>query len=265
MSPSQLSAKILRTERLADDVFRITLLAEEIARSAKPGQFVMVRTSPNHDPLLRRPFSIHQATADGRVQILVKVVGKGTRLLAEAAEGGQLDLVGPLGRGFSTSAQGPLCIIGGGIGIAPLFFLARELIRSREPAEILVLLGAKNSDELQPLADDFARLGLPLRLATDDGSLGHHGFVIDLMEEGMAADKPWQVYTCGPYPMLRGVAEKCAARHWRCQASLETMMACGISACLGCALPRASSSEASGYLHACKDGPVFEAREVLWL
>lgn len=257
----QLMAEISKAERLTTDIFRISLLAPDIAAVARPGQFVMLRPGGLLDPLLRRPLSIHQTTAAGLVQVLFKVIGKGTALLAELQPGRRLDVVGPLGRGFPGRPRGRVCLVGGGMGIAPLFFLARELQRQLPPEEITLLLGARTAGELRQLADEFRLMGLSPQLATDDGSLGHHGRVPELLDRHLDGEG-WEVYCCGPQPMMRAVAEHCAERGRDCLVSLETMMACGISACLGCAVPSAGGEPP--YLHVCKDGPVFKSTEIAW-
>lgn len=263
MTQFQTNAEIIRSEKLDRDIFRLTMLAPDIARAARPGQFVMLRAADRYDPLLRRPFSIHQVTGGGWVQVLFKVLGKGTELLARLTPGMQVNMLGPLGNRFNLITSSSICLVGGGMGIAPLYFLARELQRTNPPGSVLPLLGARTATELQPLADDFAALGLVPQLATDDGTLGHHGFVIELMDHAMDSTKPWSVFCCGPYPMMRAVARVCRDKGWDCQVSLETMMACGVSACLGCAVPSATLD--GPYKHVCKDGPVFAAAEVAWL
>lgn len=256
-------SEVIKTEHLAEDIFRLTLLAPQIAKTARPGQFVMVRSTDGYDPLLLRPFSIHEATNNGWIQILYKVIGKGTKLIASVTRGQLLDVIGPLGQGFSLVKQGKICLIGGGIGVAPLYFLAKELLRTWEPADILVLLGARDAKEMAAISADFEELGVGLVQATDDGSLGHHGLVIDLIDETMGTNPGGTIYSCGPHPMLRAVAKICKERGWDCQVSLETMMACGVAACLGCAIPRHGLE--GNYLHVCKDGPVFNASEVAWI
>ena len=259
------NAEVVASEQLCDDIFRITLMAPHIAREARPGQFVMVQTAPGMDPLLRRPFSIHQVNAAGQLQILFKVVGRGTRLLAGMRPEDRLSVLGPLGRGFDLS--GPeggegFCLVGGGMGIAPLLFLAQNLLLAGSPNRLLVLLGARTAAEVTGLEKDFTLPGVEVAIATDDGSAGHHGLVTDLMRPRLAAGSNWQVYTCGPYPMMRGVARICQAEGFRCQVSMETMMACGMGACLGCAISK--PNDLNSYLHVCKDGPVFEMSEVVW-
>ncbi len=247
-------SRILANDRLTAEVFRLTVYAPEIAAAAAPGQFVMVQVSGSLDPLLRRPFSIHSRGADGSLSLLFKVVGKGTALLAQAKTGDEIDLLGPFGRGFDLSAaEKPVCLIGGGMGIAPLLFLAQEL-----PGKKYALLGARNHDELAPLAKAFAELGCTVQLATDDGSLGHHGFVPDLLDEVLPDVS--RVCTCGPSPMMRSVASKCRQAGKPCQVSVETHMACGMGACLGCVMPGADGRQ----VHVCTDGPVFNAEELAW-
>lgn len=246
-------------EQLADTLFRLTLTAPLIAAAAQPGQFVMAACGPSLDPLLRRPFSIHRLLAPDRIQLLFRVVGKGTGLLAESRPGQQLSLIGPLGRGFRPVARGPACLVGGGIGIAPLLFLADRLcLASPDPHPCTVLLGAQTGAELTTLAREFAALRCQVETATDDGSLGHRGFVTDLLAPHLATAQ--QVYICGPQPMMARIALQCQAAQVGCQASLEAHMACGLGACLGCTVHGSDDR----YRHVCKHGPVFPAEEVAW-
>ena len=264
MNQFQLQAEILRNQEVAQDIFRMSLMAPEIAGAATPGQFVMLRTSQGTDPLLRRPFSINQVTSNGAFHILYKRVGKGSTLLSSIVPGTQISVVGPLGHGFRMQTKTPVCLVGGGMGIAPLYFLAKELLRqSKPPSNLVALLGARTASELAPLLLDFEELGITTLVATDDGSMGHHGFVAGLIKEQLPLDTDWMIYTCGPHPMMHSVVRLANLHGWQCQVSLETMMACGISACLGCAIPRAGLT--GHYLHVCKDGPVFNAQEVAWL
>ena len=256
-------SEVVRTESLGRDNFRLTVMAPQIAEDARPGQFVMVQTAPGQDPLLRRPFSIHQVSGNGTVQILFKVVGRGTRLLAETKKGNLLSIFGPLGKGFNLlDQQQNICMIGGGMGIAPLLFLGKWLLRSGFSGKLIALLGARNADEINPLKEDFIHLGINPVVATDDGTAGHHGLVTALMLKQMDPGENWQVLTCGPYPMMRGVVDICRGMNWPCQVSMETMMACGMGACLGCAI--AKPNDLNSYQHVCKDGPVFEMSEIVW-
>ncbi|WP_035245911.1 dihydroorotate dehydrogenase electron transfer subunit [Desulfogranum mediterraneum] len=258
MSKFQVTSPIRSCSQLTPDIIRVSLLAPTIARAARPGQFVMVAAGSSRDPLLRRPFSIHNVTADGEVVLLYKIVGQGTRLLAQLRVGQSIDLVGPLGKGFSLSPDTPACLVGGGMGIAPLLFLAKALCSSPRPQEHAILLGARTRDELAPLVEDFRELGYPVHAATDDGSYGHHGFVTELFQEH--STPAHEVCVCGPTPLMAAIARQCLQAGNRCQASLETHMACGLGACLGCTI----QAQGGGYKHVCKHGPVFDANEVLW-
>ena len=257
MKQFQLLARVNKNIEVCPGIYCLTFTSKEMAQEARPGQFLMLKVScpPMIDPVLRRPFSIHKVEGD-QVSILFKVVGRGTEILAR--EKHEIDLLGPLGNGYTIPEKGSLALVGGGLGIAPLLFLAQYCMKLRKNERTLILLGARTAIELTAV-NDFRKLGFPIELATDDGSAGHHGFVPHLMTEKMeGAD--WSVVTCGPQPMMRGVAEQSAAKGWECQLSLETVMACGIGACLGCAV-RAKNNDS--YLHVCKDGPVFDAAEVI--
>ena len=256
-------SEVMRTEALGCDTYRLTLMAPQIADEARPGQFVMVQAATGQDPLLRRPLSIHQVSGNGSVQILFKVVGRGTQMLAETRKGDLLSIFGPLGKGFNLSTLGEnICMIGGGMGIAPLLFLGKWLVRSGFNGKLITLLGARNAAEINPLNEDFVNLGITPVIATDDGSAGHHGLVTQLMLKQMDPGEDWQILTCGPYPMMKGVVEICQGMNWRCQVSMETMMACGMGACLGCAIPK--PNDLHSYQHVCKDGPVFDMSEIVW-
>ncbi|MFC1843474.1 dihydroorotate dehydrogenase electron transfer subunit [Thermodesulfobacteriota bacterium] len=255
------SAEIVSREQVAEDIFRFTVKSPDIASTSWPGQFVMVKTGEGLDPLLRRPFSIHQVLSGGLVRILFKVIGKGTRALAVMEKGSKLDLLGPVGRGFVIADNCQHILVGGGIGIAPLLFLAGHILAKKDSSPVRVLLGARTKDEIFTLKGDFENMGLEVDAITEDGTLGKQGLVTDLMMD-LQQEKPVMIYGCGPYPMLRAVAGTCRKNNWKCQVSLETMMACGLAACLGCAVLRA---DMKGYVHACKDGPVFDADDVAWL
>lgn len=266
LSSVQVAGEIIGVEKITHDIFRQTILAPEIAHQAVPGQFLMVRIGFELDPLLRRPFSIHQIREDeGTLQILFKVIGKGTRLLSQKREGETLDLLGPLGKGFNAQPDKNI-LVGGGIGVAPLLFLADWLANKNPGSASKILLGARTREEIEALTHDFAKITDDLLIATDDGSMGHHGFIPELLEKVQPCEsKPLTVYSCGPYPMLKKVVTICRKKGWNAQVSLEAMMACGISACLGCAVKKAAGkSEKMSYLHVCKDGPVFHSEEVDW-
>ena len=255
----QEKCRVTSIDQLASDVYRLVVHAPLIAGAAHPGQFVMVRVADRFDPLLRRPFSIHQQSSGGSLGFLFKTIGKGTDMLAHVVVGDSLDIIGPLGRGFDLERERPVCIIGGGMGIAPLYFLAKQLLlNDRQPELCHVLLGARNREELALLAAEFVDLGYSVQTATDDGSMGHHGFIPDLLDTVLPAVS--RVYTCGPHPMMKTIVKKCQQADVSCQVSLETHMACGLGACLGCTVPGVDGR----YVHVCRQGPVFYSREVAW-
>ena len=260
MPEFQLKCEIVQNEQLSGDTIRLTVRSPEIAAAAQPGQFVMIRVSDGFEPLLRRPLSIHSLSADKTCfSLLFKVVGRGTKMLAGLTPGDSLDVIGPLGRWFDLRFSGPVCLIGGGMGIAPLYFAARQLAETdRSVVRDHVLLGARNREEMHDFVEKFSALGFLVQVATDDGSMGHHGFIPDLLEPLLATVD--QVYTCGPHPMMRGIVSKCFQADTACQVSLETLMACGLGACLGCTVTGAEGN----YLHVCQHGPVFNSREVAW-
>lgn len=268
MSSYQQTAKVLKNEEIGPGIFRLHLFAYDIAQAARPGQFVMIKAANGLDPLLRRPFSIHQVTAKGTIHILFKVIGKGTTFLSQLKEGDTVDILGPLGNSFPIRQKGGICLVGGGMGIAPIFFLAKEIMKTTKEREIIVILGARNKAEINRLLIDFDELGVKILHSTDDGSSGHHGFVTDLLVPAIqtSEENDWQVACCGPTIMMQRISSICGLHHWPCHVSMETMMACGMGACLGCTIKRSAqrSPHQSAYLHTCKDGPIFNSEEILW-
>lgn len=229
---------------------------------SEPGQFVMlapgpVGAAPRTDPLLPRPMAVFRSSGS-QLEVLYKVVGRGTALLAAAQPGEKVAVVGPLGGGFPLPSPGERALlIGGGTGIASLYDLAAAA--QGAGAGVSVLLGARHADDLLA-RDDFARLGVDLQLATEDGSAGHAGLVTALLEAALREPGEARVYACGPTPMMRAAADLAAAAGRPCHVSLENRMACGYGVCLGCAVPRA----AGGFDLVCCDGPVFEADSLAW-
>jgi dihydroorotate dehydrogenase electron transfer subunit len=255
-------ARVLWNESIGSLYYRIGVKCSPGYARANPGQFVMLRPSESLDPLLRRPFSIHRLIRTGGrvegIELLYKVVGPVTRRMAALKNDDELDLLGPLGTGFMVpEAPGRIVLVAGGIGIAPLMFLA---LRLREHGADLttcrLFLGGRSRDDLL-CRDDFAQLGIAVHHTTDDGSSGDQCLVTQPFERQSLQDPPDLIYACGPMDMLRCVIGVAATRGIPCQVSIETMMACGIGACLGCAV--ASRHFPQRYLHACMDGPVFDA------
>ncbi|MGB3225148.1 MAG: dihydroorotate dehydrogenase electron transfer subunit [Desulforhopalus sp.] len=260
MSQYQEKANVTRVEQFSEKNYRLTLHCPKIAGISKPGQFVMIKTGLGKDPLLRRPFSIHQTSDEGLIQIYFKVVGRGTDILAHHRPGETLSVFGPLGQGYRIDTSAPSVIIGGGLGIAPLLFLVKENSRLKEDcSKDMLILGAREKIEIEPLLSDFREFGLNTHLATDDGSLGYHGFVTGVMES-VNLPNGCIVYSCGPEPMMAGVSAICKLKGIPCQVSVESVMACGMGACLGCSRPAKKGT----YTHVCLNGPVYDAEDLIW-
>lgn len=260
MSEYQENCVVQKIERLVDTTYRLTLEAPLISAAAQPGQFVMAACGTTLDPLLRRPFSIHNTLSEtGTLQLLFKVIGRGTQLFAALRPGDVVSLVGPLGRGFHPVRESSVCLVGGGIGIAPLLFLAKKILAQPiSPSSCVVLFGARTAAEASPLATTFTELGCTVRIATDDGSLGHHGLVTELLPFYISTIN--KVYVCGPFAMMAAITSLCRNAAVPCEVSLEAHMACGLGACLGCTIQGAEGL----YKHVCKHGPVFNAEDVAW-
>ncbi len=250
-------APILSNEEVAPGIHLLWVEAPAIAAAAHPGQFVMVRCGEGGELLLRRPLSIHQvepSSSPSKLALLFAVVGKGTRWLALQRQS-TLDLLGPLGHGFSLGppAQGRLLLIAGGIGIAPLAFLARQALS--QGCRVRLLTGAPTTS---PLYLDFpAGKGLDLVSVTEDGSRGRKGMATDFIADFLPeAD---QVFACGPLEMYRAMATQTPALDKPVQVSLEARMGCGLGVCFGCTI-----KTTSGLKQVCRDGPVFELKEIVW-
>ncbi len=273
-----MKAEILSHLNLAGPYYKLKLYSPHIYKNAMPGQFVMLRVGETSDPLLRRPFSIHKKNPDKTIEILYKIVGKGTRLLSTIVKGKDMDIIGPLGNGFVIDKKiKNHILVAGGIGIAPLLFLAQELARDKR-SRIILFLGARHKEDILCI-QDFKRLKAKINISTEDGSLGKQGLISELFEayllEHIASSKspfltlPPQVgeykeggsavYACGPNNMLKEIHRLAAAKGLSCQFSLEARMGCGIGVCLGCAV-----EGKEGYKKVCIDGPVFDAGEIRW-
>ncbi len=262
MKTLQIKVKIISNKKLKNDYWHLVFESGLIAAKASAGKFLELKVNKGTDPLLRRPISIH-GVSGGRIKLIYEVVGKGTQCLSERRPGEFLDVIGPLGNGFNPpwgrrSPGGQSIIVAGGMGVAPLVFLAAQL-KSDKP---LVLLGARTKEELL-CQQEFKALGCKLMIATDNGSLGFKGRVTDLLKEILSrdfkADKPANIYACGPQPMLKAVSLICRENNIASQLSLERHMACGFGACLGCVV-----STKTGYKRVCKEGPVFSGEELMW-
>jgi len=253
---------VLRNRRMQTDYFRIDMHAPNIANEAAPGQFVHVRIPTFTHRLLRRPFSVFSATPDdGTLSVIYKIVGEGTRHLATVSAEQTVDLLGPLGKGFTLCEQERQSIIvAGGYGCAATYLLA---VRAKAPP--LCLLGGRSQEDIL-LVDQFKALGCEVRVSTDDGSVGHKGLVTDLLGTALDAATPEpDIFACGPTPMLRAVANILSKRGLDGELSMDHVMCCGVGACFACVIKlTADTPEGWQYIRTCREGPVFKASQVVW-
>ena len=270
----QFTSMILSNSEISPGYWRIRLTAPQEFGTATPGQFIMVRINDAIDPLLRRPFAIfdigtYTPAQSGAVpqvyfEMLYKVVGKGTQKLSSLHETDLVDILGPLGTGFDLGdADEEKLLVGGGIGLAPLYVLAKELVARK--AKVRLFAGGRTKDDIL-CTTEFERLGVECYTATEDGSLGAQGYVTVALNRHLDALKgKATLYACGPDAMLHAVAKIAADRALPCQVSLEGYMACGVGACLGCVTPgKNHSPQTPDYRCVCAEGPVFESSELKW-
>ena len=287
----QLEVKITENKKISRDFYKIRVESVYLAKNSKPGQFVEVKCSDGFEPLLRRPLGVHRISNNG-IEILYEVVGKGTKLLSRKRSGDIIDVIGPLGNGFSfarSMVHGPwsMVLIAGGVGVAPLVALAENLVHSsklivhgkRKKIKLYVLIGARTKSHIL-CVDEFKKLGAEVIIYTEDGSLGKKG----LITAGLNSLLPTlnsqlsTIYACGPIAMLKTIAKIAETKRIPCQVSMEERMACGVGVCLGCpvrirtaysvqrtALTQyAQRNTQYEYKMVCKDGPVFNAEDVVW-
>jgi len=261
----QEKVQVLWNHEIGPGYFRMGLTCHKGYAASMPGQFVMVRLPDRLTPLLRRPFSIHRLVRQGDtvcgLELLYKVVGEGTRHFSHCSTGDYLDLIGPLGTGFTISDKyHRVFVAAGGIGVAPMRFLIEFLLEKNfDPGEVTLFLGGRSSADLL-CKEIFTDLGIAVLTTTDDGSEGDQCLVTQPLERAVAGMPPDIVYACGPLAMLKCVIDLAEGHRVRCQVSIETAMACGIGACLGCAVEQRENS--GQYLHACLDGPVFDTDKI---
>jgi dihydroorotate dehydrogenase electron transfer subunit len=305
--PVQTSGIVVENKCIQPHYFLLNIHCPAIATKIQPGQFIMLKISEENSPLLRRPFSVYRSHPNRQVTkgnsrnffILYKKVGKGTQKMTEFKEGQRLDMIGPLGNGFTLpplpSSQN-IFLIGGGVGIASLFPIAERLtssaasspafqggIKKRRSGSTLsklqpsggrvegltssrvqVFIGAKTQNDLI-CVEDFRKLNLNSFVATEDGSLGFKGTVVDLfLYESMKFSRKGlnYVYSCGPFEMLKELAKVLRSDRFLCQVSLEARMACGFGACWGCVVKTRDTK--TPYQRVCKEGPVFNLKNIIW-
>lgn len=253
-------AAVLDNERIADSYYLMKLDVGHAASDCRPGEFIHLRSLKADWPFLRRPFSVYSTDGESSIEIVYKVVGKATALMSDAIPGDVFDVMGPLGKPFALGAGVSRVIaVGGGVGIPPLIFFCQRYAGALD--EMHLLVGAKTSAEIIVPVSLIVE-GVRVTYYTEDGSKGEEGLVTDGLEPALAeaGGSEVEVIACGPRDMLAEVAEVARRKGARCQVSVEEIMACGMGACLSCAVPSAGG----GYMHACKDGPVFDSEDIDW-
>jgi dihydroorotate dehydrogenase electron transfer subunit len=243
-------SKVESLQKIGERIFLLKVYSPGIARNVKPGQFCNIKVSPNDFPLLRRPFSVCDVEGDS-IFFLFDIHGEGTKILSEKVYGSELDILGPLGNGFNLGGEySTAIIVAGGLGAAPFPFLTKSIGNKK----IISFIGARNFSLIVT-----ERL-INTNIATDDGSLGFKGTVIELIEKFFREQKPesFRIFSCGPNPMLKALQDYSVINDYDCQISVECAMACGFGICQGCPIETVDE----GYKLVCKDGPVFNAKDV---
>jgi dihydroorotate dehydrogenase electron transfer subunit len=275
-SPSffQITAPVLVNRPLARATHLVRLEAPAVARAIRPGQFVMLRLPQTDDPLLGRPFALYDTVLDERgrpigIDIVYLVVGKVTHRMSQLKPGDTVEIWGPLGNVFPPPAgSSRVALVAGGIGQTPFLAHLRELLGTRgyggqaphRHAEHVSLYYGVRTADLAAGVDDFRDAGADVHLASNDGSLGFHGFVTELLDQH---SNPDHIFGCGPEPMLRALAAFAERRRIPCHLSLETPMACGVGICFSCVTP-VKTQQGWDYKRVCVDGPIFDAACLHW-
>ncbi len=276
-SAVQQIATVVEQERMARDTYRIRLRCPELAQQIVPGQFFMVRAAGESETILGRPFALYDVYEENGsvagVDFGFVIVGKLTSQMPHWQVGDEAVVWGPLGNGFPVPDCERLVLVAGGIGQTPFLAVAREALGlrkygrpprmlSRLPKEVTLCYGVRSGEWLAGL-NDFTLPGLDVRVSTDDGTFGHHGFVTELLAGELTPHGPDHVYCCGPEPMMHAVARLCAAANVPCWLSLESPMACGFGACFSCVTRVRTDGESWDYRRTCVEGPVFEAAKLV--
>jgi dihydroorotate dehydrogenase electron transfer subunit len=246
-----MDCEIIANSQIALDYFLMQLKVPFLAKNSIPGQFINIKVQKDTtDPLLRIPLAIHSINKDG-ISLLYKVRGKATKILSIKKPTDTINILGPLGNGFTIYKNKQAILVAGGYGVSPLYALAQQINNNAT-----VLIGAFNKKQIL-CQEKFTKLGAEIHIATEDGSLGHKGNVTELLDSRLRGNDNAVVYASGPLPMLKAVAKITKPLNIPAQLSMEAYMACGIGACKGCVIPTAE-----GYKLCCQDGPVFDVRHI---
>ncbi|MEX2308685.1 MAG: dihydroorotate dehydrogenase electron transfer subunit [Pirellulales bacterium] len=276
----QSRVRIVENVRVARDTYRVRLECPEIARRILPGQFLMLRLADMNDPLLGRPLALYDTVRDESgettgADIVYLTLGKLTRRLARYCDGEEVDIWGPLGNGFPPLPTEHVIMVAGGIGQTPFLALGQEYLGLRQygdpprhvpRAKRVTLCYGVRSAELLAGVPDFISAGFEVRISSDDGTVGHHGYVTDLLGRVLDQTRGQDrlVVCCGPEPMMHAVADLCRLNETRCIASLETPMACGIGICFSCVAKVLQPDGSWDWKRTCVEGPVFDAEKIVW-
>jgi dihydroorotate dehydrogenase electron transfer subunit len=261
--------EILENEEIQEDCFLMKINTAPSFQNPLPGQFVMIRIAGLADPFLSRPVSIYSFSRKENyciIELLYRVVGKGTQIMAGLIEDSQVEINGPLGNGFDTTTVGEnIVIVSGGIGIAPLSMLTETLRLTHPSSNMIIYKGFQSASEVVGL-DRLQKICRNISVCTDDGSLGEKGFVTQIFQKDLKKLSPEKtsIYACGPVPMLKAIATILNKTKFNCQVSLEERMACGVGACMGCAVAIKDKDGALVYRRVCADGPVFNLQDIIW-
>jgi len=253
------NAIVIQNKEISRNVFHLIVNSPQISKIVVPGQFLNIQCSTGLDAFLRRPISVFFAQGD-LLEIVFQVKGSGTSLLAKFPIGSSISLVGPLGKGFDTTiTNSKIAVVGGGIGIFPLYYLLTEL----KNCEKYSFIGFRSKENVI-FEKEFSKESDVFSLSTDDGSYGQKGLVIKPLEDRLKLGLD-QVYTCGPLPMIENVIKLCNQYNVKCQVSLEQRMCCGIGACAVCVCKAKSNNEDKWeYLRVCKNGPIFDSNQIIF-
>lgn len=273
LKPLRIESSVIENPPVAAGIYKLSLAGSPAWRRAQPGQFVMLRSLQPGFPILNRPFSIHdillnsQRTVKG-IEILYKVVGRGTELLSRLNPGERVIIVGPLGQGFSLrGGWNAALLVAGGIGLAPFPLLMRKLAEKKSLRRVFLLFGVKRLQEMVPV-ERFSRKRVAIRLASEEGGLDFHGTVTgllkDFLQEGVLKNLRTRIFACGPESMLADVSRIAGEAGIPCQVSLEAAMGCGFGVCLSCVHEMRDKEKGVCYKKVCLEGPVFKGDEVIF-
>jgi dihydroorotate dehydrogenase electron transfer subunit len=279
-SASHVCVPVIENVKLARDTYRIRFTCPAIAEQIVPGQFVMLRLAGLNDPLLGRPLALYDTICDAAgnpnaIDVVYLTLGKMTHRLARFRPGDELEVWGPLGNGFAPIATEHLIMVAGGIGQTPFYALGQEYLGTRKygnpprkaptTKNVSLCYGVRTA-ELAAGVPDFRAAGIGVELSSDDGTLGHHGLVTDLLKRTLdqTRGKDRLVVCCGPEPMMHAVAKLCEAHDARCNVSLETPMACGIGICFSCVTKVRQPDGSWDWKRTCVEGPIFDATKIEW-